>query len=125
MHRPPQHTTPFSTLAPLRLSLHTTNPPHLQAPPCTCTRGHITPAPALHCTRRWESSGYFQPDANAPGEPFVISMPPPNVTGKLHMGHAMFVTLQDIMIRYARMAGRRALWLPGTDHAGIATQVRC
>jgi valyl-tRNA synthetase len=49
-------------------------------------------------------------------------MPPPNVTGKLHMGHAMFVTLQDIMVRYARMAGRRTLWLPGTDHAGIATQ---
>lgn len=50
-------------------------------------------------------------------------MPPPNVTGRLHMGHAMFVTLQDIMARYARMAGRRTLWLPGTDHAGIATQV--
>jgi hypothetical protein len=50
-------------------------------------------------------------------------MPPPNVTGKLHMGHAMFVTLQDIMVRYARMAGKKALWLPGTDHAGIATQV--
>lgn len=52
-------------------------------------------------------------------------MPPPNVTGKLHMGHAMFVTLQDIMVRYARMAGKKTLWLPGTDHAGIATQVRC
>ena len=51
-------------------------------------------------------------------------MPPPNVTGKLHMGHAMFVTLQDVMARYARMAGRKTLWLPGTDHAGIATQVR-
>ena len=50
-------------------------------------------------------------------------MPPPNVTGKLHMGHAMFVTLQDIMARYARMAGKKTLWLPGTDHAGIATQV--
>lgn len=50
-------------------------------------------------------------------------MPPPNVTGRLHMGHAMFVTLQDIMTRYARMCNRPALWLPGTDHAGIATQV--
>ena len=50
-------------------------------------------------------------------------MPPPNVTGRLHMGHAMFVTLQDMMVRYARMRGRPTLWLPGTDHAGIATQV--
>ena len=52
-----------------------------------------------------------------------MSMPPPNVTGRLHMGHAMFVTLQDIMTRYARMCNRPSLWLPGTDHAGIATQV--
>lgn len=51
-------------------------------------------------------------------------MPPPNVTGKLHMGHAMFATLQDIMARFQRMKGRPTLWLPGTDHAGIATQVR-
>ena len=51
-------------------------------------------------------------------------MPPPNVTGRLHMGHAMFVTLQDIMARFQRMRGRPTLWLPGTDHAGIATQVR-
>lgn len=51
-------------------------------------------------------------------------MPPPNVTGRLHMGHAMFVALEDIMVRYQRMRGRPTLWLPGTDHAGIATQVR-
>ncbi|GIL54909.1 hypothetical protein Vafri_10611 [Volvox africanus] len=70
----------------------------------------------------WESRGYFKPDTSAPGEPFTIPMPPPNVTGKLHMGHAMFATLQDIMTRHARMSGRKALWLPGTDHAGIATQ---
>lgn len=57
------------------------------------------------------------------GEPFVVSMPPPNVTGALHMGHAMFATLQDIMARVARMQGRPTLWLPGTDHAGIATQL--
>lgn len=71
----------------------------------------------------WESSGYFKPDESATGEPYTISMPPPNVTGKLHMGHAMFATLQDIMTRYQRMRGRPTLWLPGTDHAGIATQM--
>ena len=58
-----------------------------------------------------------------PYQPFVISMPPPNVTGALHMGHSMFVTLQDIMTRFNRMRGRPTLWLPGTDHAGIATQL--
>lgn len=148
------------------------------------------PLPLLACCR-WESNGYFKPDQNATGEPYVISMPPPNVTGKLHMGHAMFATLQvrgaavaasshavvlnsvcklvwgcrvrhpaqvealpaaclqlvhtclaaaaaasprsaccaccapqDIMARYQRMRGRPTLWLPGTDHAGIATQVQ-
>jgi len=65
----------------------------------------------------------FKPSPEATGEPFTISMPPPNVTGALHMGHAMFVTLEDIMIRYARMCGRPTLWVPGTDHAGIATQL--
>ncbi|MEW5311032.1 MAG: hypothetical protein WDW38_002779 [Sanguina aurantia] len=70
----------------------------------------------------WEECGYFLPDENATGAPFTISMPPPNVTGRLHMGHAMFATLQDVMVRYARMSGRKTLWLPGTDHAGIATQ---
>jgi hypothetical protein len=83
--------------------------------------GAVVNAPC--CAGRWEDQGFFQPNPNATGEPFVISMPPPNVTGKLHMGHAMFATLQDIMIRYARMTGRKALWIPGTDHAGIATQV--
>ncbi|KAJ0100413.1 hypothetical protein Patl1_21253 [Pistacia atlantica] len=71
----------------------------------------------------WESQGYFKPNCEREGDPFVISMPPPNVTGSLHMGHAMFVTLEDIMIRYHRMKGRPTLWLPGTDHAGIATQL--
>ncbi|KAG1680013.1 hypothetical protein FOA52_007077 [Chlamydomonas sp. UWO 241] len=70
----------------------------------------------------WQDNGHFKPDENAPGEPFVISMPPPNVTGRLHMGHAMTATLEDIMVRHARMRGRKTLWLPGTDHAGIATQ---
>ncbi|GAV76713.1 tRNA-synt_1 domain-containing protein/Anticodon_1 domain-containing protein/Val_tRNA-synt_C domain-containing protein [Cephalotus follicularis] len=71
----------------------------------------------------WESQGYFKPNFDRGSDPFVISMPPPNVTGSLHMGHAMFVTLEDIMVRYHRMKGRPTLWLPGTDHAGIATQL--
>lgn len=71
----------------------------------------------------WESQGYFKPNLDQGGEPFVIPMPPPNVTGSLHMGHAMFVTLEDIMVRYHRMKGRPTLWIPGTDHAGIATQL--
>lgn len=71
----------------------------------------------------WEESGYFNPD-NLPHakEPFTIAIPPPNATGTLHMGHAMFLTLQDLMIRFQRMRGKKALWLPGTDHASIATQ---
>lgn len=72
----------------------------------------------------WEESGYFNPD-NLPGdrpEPFTIMMPPPNVTGVLHMGHALGTTIQDTLIRFQRMRGKRALWLPGTDHAAIATQ---
>ena len=71
----------------------------------------------------WEKSGYFQPAKDSDQECFVISMPPPNVTGRLHMGHAMFVALEDIMARFQRMRGRPTLWLPGTDHAGIATQM--
>ena len=73
----------------------------------------------------WEDSGYFNPD-NLPGdrsEPFTIIMPPPNANGSLHAGHALFVTLEDIMIRYARMNGKKALWVPGADHAGFETQV--
>ena len=57
-------------------------------------------------------------------EPFVISIPPPNVTGELHLGHAMFVSMEDLMIRYHRMKGYSALWVPGSDHAGIATQLQ-
>jgi len=70
----------------------------------------------------WLDSGAFTPAAKPAGERFVIMIPPPNVTGVLHMGHALNGTLQDIVIRYQRMQGRDALWLPGTDHAGIATQ---
>ncbi len=70
----------------------------------------------------WESKGYFEPQANPWKKPFVISMPPPNVTGQLHLGHAITATLEDIMIRYHRMKGDPTLWVPGADHAGIATQ---
>jgi valyl-tRNA synthetase len=69
----------------------------------------------------WDRSGYFSPDA-LQGEPYSIVIPPPNVTGSLHMGHALNTTLQDILVRWRRMQGRKALWIPGTDHAGIATQ---
>ena len=71
---------------------------------------------------RWEQAGVFRPEVNPGGEPFCIVIPPPNVTGILHMGHALNNTLQDIMIRYKRMQGFEACWMPGTDHAGIATQ---
>ena len=75
--------------------------------------------------RWWEENGWFRPEARPDNaEPFVISIPPPNVTGELHMGHAMFVALEDLMIRRARMQGYAALWVPGTDHAGIATQLQ-
>ncbi len=70
----------------------------------------------------WEASNFFAPRADAPRPPFVIAIPPPNVTGELHLGHAMFVTIEDLMIRWRRMQGYQTLWVPGTDHAGIATQ---
>jgi valyl-tRNA synthetase len=73
--------------------------------------------------RFWEERGYFKPRPEAAGRPtFVISMPPPNVTGALHLGHAITATLEDILIRYHRMRGDDTLWVPGEDHAGIATQ---
>jgi len=79
----------------------------------------------------WEKGGYFQPsndprkpDFDPSKKPFVISIPPPNVTGELHLGHPMFVSLEDLMIRYHRMKGEPTLWVPGTDHAGIATQLQ-
>src|SRR5580658_3935721 len=71
----------------------------------------------------WEASGAFAPKDDPGAEPFSIVIPPPNVTGSLHIGHALNHTLQDILIRYQRMRGRDALWQPGTDHAGIATQM--
>lgn len=70
----------------------------------------------------WESRGFFKADPNSPKPPYCIILPPPNVTGALHMGHALVDTLQDILIRWKRMEGFEALWVPGTDHAGISTQ---
>jgi len=70
----------------------------------------------------WLEGGYFRADENSGKPPYSIVIPPPNVTGSLHMGHALNNTLQDIMARYKRMKGYNVLWLPGTDHAGIATQ---
>lgn len=73
---------------------------------------------------RWEKSGCFEGRRDPDKKPFTIVMPPPNVTGQLHMGHAMDCTLQDILTRFKRMQGYAALWIPGTDHAGIATQIK-
>ena len=72
---------------------------------------------------KWEQSGAFKPDMRSSSEAFSIVIPPPNVTGVLHMGHALDDTLQDILVRYNRMLGKKVLWQPGTDHAGIATQM--
>jgi len=72
--------------------------------------------------KHWEETRAFSPDPAGPGEPYSIVIPPPNVTGALHMGHALNLTLQDILCRFHRQQGRKVLWVPGTDHAGIATQ---
>ena len=72
--------------------------------------------------RRWEESGAFVADAESERKPFVISMPPPNATGTLHTGHAVMLAIEDCMSRWRRMAGDEVLWLPGTDHAAIATE---
>ena len=70
----------------------------------------------------WLERGYFHADPSSPKPPYTIVIPPPNVTGALHLGHALNNTIQDILIRWRRMQGYDALWMPGTDHAGIATQ---
>ncbi len=74
--------------------------------------------------KMWQEGGYFRPQGKEGAKPFTIVMPPPNVTGQLHMGHAMDATLQDTLIRFKRMQGYDALWVPGVDHAGIATQIK-
>jgi valyl-tRNA synthetase len=80
-----------------------------------------TAEPRLYAA--WEAAGAFKPTDDPAAEPFSIVIPPPNVTGSLHIGHALNNTLQDVLIRFQRMRGKAALWLPGTDHAGIATQM--
>ncbi len=100
------------------------------------TENNLPKAYDFHATEQrtyawWEKNGYFRP-SNEPQKagfdpnrrPFVISIPPPNVTGELHLGHAMFVSMEDLMIRYQRMKGIPTLWVPGSDHAGIATQLQ-
>ena len=74
--------------------------------------------------QKWLDKKYFHAKVNKDKKPFTIVMPPPNITGKLHMGHALDNTMQDIIIRFKRMQGYEALWLPGTDHASISTEVK-
>jgi len=76
-----------------------------------------------HWYRRWETSGAFHAEDVSQRRPFCIVIPPPNVTDVLHMGHALTVTIEDVMIRWHRMLGDNTLWMPGMDHAGIATQM--
>ncbi|MFR8181272.1 MAG: class I tRNA ligase family protein [Dorea sp.] len=73
---------------------------------------------------KWCEEKYFHAEVDRSKKPFTTVMPPPNITGKLHMGHALDNTLQDILIRYKRMQGYNALWIPGTDHAAISTEVK-
>jgi valyl-tRNA synthetase len=73
--------------------------------------------------REWEQAGHYAPADDPSAKPWCIMMPPPNVTGGLHMGHAVNFTLQDTLARFQRMQGRAVLWQPGSDHAGIATQM--
>ena len=81
---------------------------------------HTTVQPRIYA--RWEKAGHFHAEPDASRQPYTIVIPPPNVTGALHLGHALNNTLQDVLIRMKRMQGFNTLWMPGTDHAGIATQ---
>ena len=74
--------------------------------------------------KKWNDSGYFRAIPNYNKRPYTIVIPPPNVTGQLHMGHALDETIQDILIRFKRMQGFETLWLPGTDHSAIATEAK-
>lgn len=83
--------------------------------------------PKLHegeAQRIWEEEKIYTPSKSKTGDTFYIPIPPPNVTGNLHLGHALTLTIEDIMVRYHRMKGDSTLWVPGTDHAGIATQAQ-
>lgn len=73
---------------------------------------------------KWNEKGYFTPVIDKTKTPYTVVIPPPNVTGKLHMGHALVMTLQDILIRFKKLNGFNTLWVPGTDHAAIATEVK-
>ena len=86
-------------------------------------RAYVSGAVEERIYEFWNDNGYFTPEIDRSKEPFTIIMPPPNVTGELHMGHALTIALEDLMIRWHRMLGEPTLYLPGTDHAGIATQV--
>ena len=74
--------------------------------------------------KEWNENGYFTPKVDKTKTPYTIVIPPPNVTGKLHMGHGLVMTLQDILIRYKKLRGYNTLWIPGTDHAAIATEAK-
>ena len=87
-------------------------------------KGYEPHAVEDHWREYWEKNKTFTPDPDAPGEPFSIVIPPTNVTGALHIGHALNHTLIDVLCRHARQKGKKVLWLPGTDHAGIATQIK-
>jgi len=88
----------------------------------TLAKGYEPQGVEARWTEHWRQSGAGTADPSAPGEPYSIVIPPPNVTGALHMGHALNITVQDILCRHMRQKGRKVLWVPGTDHAGIATQ---
>lgn len=85
-------------------------------------KGYCPPAVEAAWYDWWEQCGFFKPDLDSDKPPFVIVIPPPNVTGSLHLGHALTNSIQDTVVRWRRMSGYNVLWLPGTDHAGIATQ---
>jgi len=85
-------------------------------------KGYEPAAVEKHWYAYWEREGLFHADDTSDARPYAIVIPPPNVTGVLHMGHALNNTIQDILCRYRRLKGDNVLWMPGTDHAGIATQ---
>ncbi|MDF0675242.1 MAG: valine--tRNA ligase [Nitrospira sp.] len=94
----------------------------IQMAPFQLEKAYDPKAVETRWSREWLGRGYFHASPEQPGQPYCIVIPPPNVTGSLHVGHALNHSLQDILIRWRRMQGRNTLWLPGTDHAGIATQ---
>ncbi len=100
----------------------TTSPPTTSTTP-SLSKQYVASDVEPRWLSTWLDSGAFHADENAAKAPFAVTLPPPNVTGALHMGHALGSTIQDILVRWRRMQGRNAMWMPGTDHAGIATQM--